>query len=326
MQIKQIIKVMCCIFCILIVCSCNSNENKKLIVGVSPDYPPFAFEYRNSLIGFDIDLISAISERLNYNVEFKKMNFDELLPALENKTVDLVASSVTQTPERSEKFDFSHPYYTPTFAIVFKKDKIKEIHIINDINGIIGVEKNTTMSDYLEKILDNIIIDNSTQINNFQNNHDNTTSLTNIFLRKKNLLEQAVLKRNIAEKSIVKQSDDKNNEKIPEQEVKKDFQIKLYTGHLDLLSGLENDEINAMFVEILQAEVITQNNRDLSYIPMKFDNNENYYYGIVFPQNSKLTSKFNKALEDIDSEGKIDILRLRWFSGYGIYGDILKNN
>ena len=124
----------------------------------------------------------------------------------------------------------------------------------------------------------------------------------------------------------IAKSDEKNDETIDEQQTKKDFQIKLYTGHLDLLSGLESDEINAMFVEILQAEVITQNNRDLSYIPMQFDDHKNYYYGIVFPKNSKLTSKFNKALDDIDSEGKIDILRLRWFSGYGIYGDILKNN
>jgi hypothetical protein len=32
-----------------------------------------------------------------------------------------------------------------------------------------------------------------------------------------------------------------------------------------------------------------------------------------------LTEKFNKIIDEMDSEGKIDILKLRWFSGYGMY-------
>jgi ABC-type amino acid transport substrate-binding protein len=323
MKLRKIIGIVCVALLSFTTYGCAKHESKKLVIGVSPDYPPFAFEYRNELIGFDIDLVSAIAQRLNYGVEFKKMNFDELLPSLENKTVDLVVSSVTQTTERSEKFDFSHPYYSPTFALVFKREKLKEIHSINDISGVIGVEKNTTMSDYLERVLDHMVIDDHKNLNVGRDYGNYSSPATKTFLHKKSLFikTSASTKSNENTDLSASESDENNN-----QVVKNDFQIKSYSRHFDLLNGLEKDEVSAIFVEILQAEVITQNNRDMAYIPMPYQDNKEYYYGIVFQKNSKLTGKFNKVLDEIDSEGKIDILRLRWFSGYGIYGDILKDN
>jgi ABC-type amino acid transport substrate-binding protein len=296
--------------------SCSKISNKDLVVGISPDYPPFAFEYKNELIGFDIDLISAISERLGYSVKFKKMEFDDLLPAIENKKIDLVISSVTQTQDRLEKFDFSHSYYTPTFALVFKKDKIKNIEVLEDLDGVIGVENRTTMSDFLERRLDNMRIEDEGNSGKNAKSVERKALTTRSFLIKKDILMNVGYNENITNKS--NESEKSDNQKVEE---KKEFEIKLYPKHLDLTRGLENNEIDAVLVETLQAEVLTQNNHKLSYINVPYNEDGSYYYGVVFPKNSKITHKFNKVLDEIDSEGKIDILRLRWFSGYGIYSD-----
>jgi polar amino acid transport system substrate-binding protein len=168
-----------------------------------------------------------------------------------------------------------------------------------------------------------MVIDDHKNLNVGRDYGNYSSPATKTFLHKKSLFikTSASTKSNENTDLSASESDENNN-----QVVKNDFQIKSYSRHFDLLNGLEKDEVSAIFVEILQAEVITQNNRDMAYIPMPYQDNKEYYYGIVFQKNSKLTGKFNKVLDEIDSEGKIDILRLRWFSGYGIYGDILKDN
>ena len=92
-----------------------------------------------------------------------------------------------------------------------------------------------------------------------------------------------------------------------------------------MLKALEKDEIRAIFTEVLQAEVVTQNDRDLTFIPINDLDGHSYEYGFVFNKNSKLLEKFDKVLDEINSEGKIDILKLRWFSGYGVYNNSGKN-
>ncbi len=113
------------------------------------------------------------------------------------------------------------------------------------------------------------------------------------------------------------QSHGDENNKDDDEEGK----IKLYDNHSDLLSGLERDEVDAVILEVLQAEVVTQNNNEMTDIMMPNEKNTHYYYGFVFNKDSKLLEKFNKVLDEIDSEGKIDILKLRWFSGYGMYNN-----
>lgn len=318
---------------LLIVAGCKEEKNKKLIVGLSPDYPPFAFEYRNTFIGFDVELIDAICARLGYEVEFKKMNFQDLFLALENKNVDLVASAVTQNLEREKKFDFSHSYYKPTFALVYKRENAKQIHSIGDVEGIIGVEKGTTMEYDISHLFQRIeVIDSSIdELKNNSimglNNDENKGSAHSDNKDSSSSVHANIAYSEVGESSVKGAQNAEISEVKSEDEQAKTQVIKLYDSHRDLLHGLEKDEISAIFVEILQAEVATQNDRDLTYIPITQSLNEGreYHYGFVFNKNSKLLEKFNKALDEMESEGKIDILRLRWFSGYGMYNDFGKD-
>ncbi len=100
------------LFLIVTFSGCKNEETKKIIVGVSADYPPFAFQYNDSLIGFDIELIEAIASKLHYEVEFKQLDFQDLFSELEGKKIDIIASAMTKTQAREEKFSFSHPYYS----------------------------------------------------------------------------------------------------------------------------------------------------------------------------------------------------------------------
>lgn len=113
----------------------NSSDKKVLTMGTSADYPPFEYvetAKSNEIIGFDIDLAKALAKKLGYEVEVKDIDFNGLVPALENKTVDFVLAGMSPTPEREKTVDFSDIYYLAHNTIMTKDPSIKTV---DDLSG-----------------------------------------------------------------------------------------------------------------------------------------------------------------------------------------------
>lgn len=61
--------------------------------------------------GFDIDLMDAMAETMNDELEVLDVDFDGILGNLASGKCDVVASSLTITDERKEQADFTEPYF-----------------------------------------------------------------------------------------------------------------------------------------------------------------------------------------------------------------------
>lgn len=85
-------------------------ENYKkagLTAGSEIPYPPMEFfDENNKPIGFEVDLIAAISERLGVPIAFQEQSFDALIPALQSGKHDLAVSSMSDTLDRQKVLDF----------------------------------------------------------------------------------------------------------------------------------------------------------------------------------------------------------------------------
>jgi polar amino acid transport system substrate-binding protein len=82
-----------------------------LIAGVKTDYPPFGYiDESGKTVGFDIDLVTYIADRLGVKLDLRPVTSANRIPMLMNDTVDLIAASTTITQEREEVVDFSVPY------------------------------------------------------------------------------------------------------------------------------------------------------------------------------------------------------------------------
>jgi arginine/lysine/histidine transporter system substrate-binding protein len=119
------------------------NEDKKvLVMGTSADYPPFEFvetSKSDEIQGFDIDIAKAIGKKLGYEVQVKDIDFNSLVPALENKSVDFVISGMTPTEKREQSVDFSDIYYTAKNMIITTEDS--KIKTVEDLKGkTVGVQ------------------------------------------------------------------------------------------------------------------------------------------------------------------------------------------
>lgn len=97
-------------------------QSRTLVMGTSPDYPPYEFYDTSSgqeeIVGFDIDLANRIAETLDFELQVVGMDFSGLIPALQAGRVDFVMAGMTPTEERLQNADFSDIYFEAQNTIV----------------------------------------------------------------------------------------------------------------------------------------------------------------------------------------------------------------
>ncbi|WP_344784460.1 ABC transporter substrate-binding protein [Gordonia caeni] len=82
-------------------------QSGVLRVGTNPPYQPNEFKDRDGrIVGFDIDIMKAISQVLGLRPEFFESDFDKIIPSIQAGTYDAGISSFTDTAEREKQVDF----------------------------------------------------------------------------------------------------------------------------------------------------------------------------------------------------------------------------
>lgn len=121
-----------------------------LKVATEAGFMPFEFvdEKTGELLGFDMDLIRAIGEVLDLEVQIDNISWDGLIPALLNNNYDAVIAGVTITEERLESVDFSTPYFESVLTIV-TKDHVDNIFSLDDLDGKIAAVQINTTGDFV---------------------------------------------------------------------------------------------------------------------------------------------------------------------------------
>jgi ABC-type amino acid transport substrate-binding protein len=87
----------------------------RLIVGVNVPYAPN--EFKNSagdIVGFDVDLVNAVSKTLGLLPEYREFLFEDILPTVQRGEINVGMSSFTDTLERQEQVDFVTYYEAGT--------------------------------------------------------------------------------------------------------------------------------------------------------------------------------------------------------------------
>lgn len=118
-------------------------------------YPPFEdFDEstESGYTGFDMDLVQAIADGLELELEVKDSSFDALQSglALNAGQCDLVASAMTITEDRKENLDFTEGYYDSKQSLLVAEDS--DIASIEDLAGrSVGVQQGTTGKAYTEE-------------------------------------------------------------------------------------------------------------------------------------------------------------------------------
>ena len=117
------------------------KSSGALTIGTRTGSPPFAYVNKNNeWVGFSIDLVEqlvkpevekAVGRAIK--IEKKESTPPTRIPLLSSNAVDLIAGTMTDTPERRQSVDFSLTFfYTGAQFLVKKGSPIKSV---NDIGG-----------------------------------------------------------------------------------------------------------------------------------------------------------------------------------------------
>jgi polar amino acid transport system substrate-binding protein len=119
---------------------------------VEAAYPPFNnLEADGTLVGFDVDIAKALCAEMKAECTFVPQDWDGMIPALQAKKFDAIVSSMSITPERKEKVDFTDKYYNTPPAIAVPKDSAITAATEEGFDGkVLGAQSSTTHSNYAE--------------------------------------------------------------------------------------------------------------------------------------------------------------------------------
>jgi ABC-type amino acid transport substrate-binding protein len=108
---------------------------KVLKVGMSANQPPMTMLNRDgNLMGFDVDLATALASAMNVQLDIKVMPFGELLAALEDDKIDMILSGMSITPERTEYVSFVGPYMMSGKSILTKNSTLGKVTQADEFN------------------------------------------------------------------------------------------------------------------------------------------------------------------------------------------------
>jgi glutamine transport system substrate-binding protein len=148
---------------------------KTLVVAHDVNFPPFEFLQNDVYTGFDLDILNAIAEVGNFEVDSRAMDFNGIIPALQANQVDLSIAAMTIKPEREEVIDFSIPYFRTGLVLAVKPDN-NDIVNPEDLKGKkVAVKIGTSGDAYIRELP----YANEIEISTFDSNNDTYLAVIN---------------------------------------------------------------------------------------------------------------------------------------------------
>ena len=118
-----------------------SAADMKIRIGVEGAYPPFSeVSPEGELQGFDIDIANALCAELNAECTLVQQDWDGIIPALMARKYDAIIASMSITPERKEKVDFTNKYYNTPARFIDPKGTEITFLLEGDENGTVTDE------------------------------------------------------------------------------------------------------------------------------------------------------------------------------------------
>ncbi len=144
----------------------NVKAAGKIVVGMECAYAPYNWAEPTAndntvkisngtwADGFDVQIAKKIADGLGVELEIKAIEWDGLIPALENGEIDMIIAGMSPTEERKLSIDFTDTYFDSNLVMVVKKDgNYANADSIQDFSGAkVTGQLNTFHYDVIEQI------------------------------------------------------------------------------------------------------------------------------------------------------------------------------
>ena len=117
----------------VLMCS-SAAAAEKIVVASDCTWPPMEMLDANKKPeGYYSDYLRAVGKAAGLDMDIRNVAWDGIFGGVATGQYDVVASSVTITPERQKQFDFTDPYYEVVQAVVLPEGQ--SIRSLADLKG-----------------------------------------------------------------------------------------------------------------------------------------------------------------------------------------------
>jgi len=107
-----------------------------ITVGTEGTYRPFTFheDGTGDLTGYDVEIVTAVAEKLGVEPEFEETQWDAIFAGLDAGRFDIIANQVSINEEREGKYELSEPYTVSPGVVIVASDN-SDITALADLAG-----------------------------------------------------------------------------------------------------------------------------------------------------------------------------------------------
>ena len=142
----------------------KTTDNDTLVMATNAYSQPYEYYEGDKIVGIDAEIAEAIAAKLGKTLKIEDMQFDSILTAVQEGSVDFGMAGMTVTEERLESVNFTSSYATGIQSVIVKEDSpITSVDDLfaDDAAYKAGVQLGTTGDGYctgdLGKVLMNIV-------------------------------------------------------------------------------------------------------------------------------------------------------------------------
>ena len=136
----------------------NVLDKGTLVLGLDDSFPPMGFrDENNNIVGFDIDLAQYIADKLGVDMEVTDMEFQSIVPSIQNGEYDFSIAAMYKTDERCEVVDMSKSYCDSGMILAVKEDSeyADTVKSLADCDGLkVAVKEGATSYNVAQSFLD----------------------------------------------------------------------------------------------------------------------------------------------------------------------------
>lgn len=132
-------------------------ERGSIRFGVAEFVPWTMKSESGELIGFEVDVAKKIAKDMGLKAEFKLYPWEEVIPALQNGEIDILAGGMSITPARAMQVNFSRPLANSGVSIATNINLTKDIERLEELNSpeiTVVVVKGTLAHSVTQKFFD----------------------------------------------------------------------------------------------------------------------------------------------------------------------------
>ncbi len=110
-------------------------DKRTIRVGVA-EFVPWTIKTKSGeLIGFEIDVARKIASDMGVQAEITVFAFEQLIPALQQGDIDVIAGGMAITPSRALQVNFSQPLANSGISIATNTEKTKNVSALRHLNN-----------------------------------------------------------------------------------------------------------------------------------------------------------------------------------------------